>query len=116
MNIDPRYLMILANNIPYKSNKWLRRLGFLALFIIVAGSFLLFRALYQPINNPEEHQTAVMMMNIGLGISLIGWIGIFILTQIKFRNRKKSRKNFIDYCEKNGSLPPWPENTIQPGK
>jgi len=110
MNIDKRYLMILADNAPYKTNKWLRRIGFIALFIVIASAFLLTNALYRPIENPEMQSTAVKMMNAGLILSGIGIIALIISLYFKNRDRRIGKRNFMDYWDKNAALPPWPED------
>jgi drug/metabolite transporter (DMT)-like permease len=109
MEIDKRYIQILANNVPYKSNKWFKLTGLIGMGLAIIGAFLLFSALNRPNDGPASKIIAVNTMNAGTVISITGLLCLGVSTAFKNREWKRKGMAFLQYFEKNGSLPPWPD-------
>ncbi|MDD5511583.1 MAG: hypothetical protein PHI12_12345 [Dehalococcoidales bacterium] len=116
MNIDKRYIEVLADHAPYKNNKWYGRLAILSFFIILIGLFFLSNAINQPIINTEaDKQAALTMMYAGMGVAAVGTVLIGVATVLKTKEKKRNRRDFLDYYERYDAFPPWPEE-IKPAR
>lgn len=114
MNIDKRWVELLAEVAPAKVNKWFNRLGYLGMFGFLLGFIMIINGLFKPISNAVEEGQAVKMLWEGVGIGgfslvLIGVVGIF-----KGKEKKKNREAFIKYYEEYKTFPPWPEYNKKP--
>jgi hypothetical protein len=108
--VDKRYVDILANYTPWKTSKWLRGLGYVAFFLVIAGAFLLANATYKPVDTQAGRDSAFMVFTIGAVTSMTGLIVIGVGLYLKNRERRRAKERFLDYFEKNQTLPPWPED------
>lgn len=96
MNIDKRYVELLADAVPKKPSKKFGRLSGLGYITLVVGGLIFLKVgLYS------------------LGLMGIGMIGIGIATVGQNKVEKKARQEFMDYFNKNGALPPFPEPEVK---
>ena len=93
MNIDKRYVELLADIVPLRASRLLRLAN-------VAVFFSYLMLLFGVITVFGGGLYGVGIAGAGL---IIGGIGI----QIKGKKKYKARKEFIEYYEKNNCLPPW---------
>jgi hypothetical protein len=93
MNIDKRYMEVLADHAPAKRNRWWPRLAYMAYFFFIIGAFLAY----------SKYTTGYILAIASLVLMIIA-----ILRKNKDEN--KIREEFIKYYDKNGALPPWPED------
>ena len=92
MNIDKRYVEILANNTPRARSKKNARLAVGGFLVMMAGMvFYAAGNLY------------------GLAIMAVGFLLIVISMVKQKKIQNEARKEFMGYYEKNGTLPPFPE-------
>lgn len=94
--MDKRYVELLARETPIKKSKvWYNRRGLaMAAMVFIILGLILF------------------MQGIGYSIAIVatGSILAIILAVFKQRESKSLKKDFLDYYEKHGDLPPWPED------
>jgi hypothetical protein len=93
MNIDKRYLELLAKCTPYQGNKILPRVATLGYIMLILGLML-----------------AMADKLFGVGIAGAGVLITGSMMVLKEKEKVKARKNFIEYFEQKNELPPWPES------
>jgi len=104
MNIDKRYLELLARVMPGKQNKWLKRLAMLGFMFGIIGAYMLINGY----NLGTKHGLNEIML-LGITIAAAGMIITGLAIVLKDKESKRNIASFMEYCEKNGKLPPWPE-------
>jgi hypothetical protein len=93
MNIDKRYVELLATVAPGKRNRWWYRLAYMAYFFFIIGAFLAFSK-----------------YGAGYGLSIASLVLLVIAIIRKNKDEKKVVEEFVKYYEKNGAFPPWPDD------
>ena len=113
MNIDERYLKILAKMTPYKTNKKYNILSSLGFAALIIGALMVFSANKSPEAPRIVGLTPTM---VGIMVSVIGAAFIFIFSFLSNKLRIKAYDAFIKYYHEHQSLPPWPEEAKKPEK
>lgn len=91
--IDRRYVELLASVAPRKSKKW-GQFGMLGFALVVLGAVM-------GLNGQGEIGFALL----GIGFSLFA-----VVSYLQMKDLKKIRKEFMDYFNAHGELPPFPED------
>lgn len=94
MNIDKRYIELLAGAVPAKYPKWIKYAAIMGFLVILVGG--------------------VIFMGGKLYGFAVVWLGAVICGfSIVKQNKvlKSHRQAFMEYYERHEALPPWPENT-----
>lgn len=109
MNIDKRYIVLLADHTPHKINKWYKRLAIFSWAIMLIGLFFLSNTLHQPLYSEADDKSAMKIMYTGMGMTTAGTL--LFATSVILTNKEKGRRRrqFLKHFEEFGDLPPWPE-------
>jgi len=90
--IDRRYIELMAATVPRKPDKKQRNLGIIGFILVLIGGIAeLTGRIY------------------GFGIMGAGGVAVGVSLLFNMRLSKRARKEFLDYYDRTGELPPWPE-------